>query len=61
MLNRVWVVEYSDKQEPDKWIISGVGMYRTKKYAMEIVHQERDWYRPNEELKFRVTKYVPES
>ena len=61
MLNRVWVVEYSDKQEPNTWFVSGVDMYRTKKYAMEMMHQERKFYLHRNELKFRVTKYVPES
>ena len=62
MRNHIWVVEYSDKQEPDQWFVSGIDMYRTKKYAMEIVHNERDWNRGyGNELKFRVRKYTPES
>lgn len=61
MLNKIWVVEYSDKQET-QWFISGIDMYRTKKYAMEMAQNERDWERRySNNLKFRVRKYTPES
>ena len=62
MSNHIWVVEYSDQQEPNKWFVSGIYMYRTKKYAIEIAQNERDWDRRySKELKFRVRKYTPES
>ena len=62
MINKIWVVEYSDKQEPNRWFISGIDMYRTKKYAMEMAQNERDCdKRYSKELKFRVRKYTPES
>ena len=62
MINCIWVVECKSKQESDSWVISGTDMYRTKKYAMEMAQNERDWDRRySKELKFRVRKYTPES